>query len=609
MLIIIFSCGVPHFLVQPKPCISLLFGCWSTRASCKRPRCILCTQRHYKLGFLIVVFYGCGLDSASWCWTSLTQNSLWRIKSSFWCNEKVFTEMQVSQDDHLRAFWNPWCLYWSLINLSNKISSYPVLNDIQHLNAWLECFNNVIGIDFALNEKEHHETCRLRHAQGDQVRYNSVKRAIAQDRMIVFAALMKSVSHCTKATWILSKHLKQPDPTAAYMSLLKFSTKWSKSRLPAKPYKDFMQSARIDDGTWLSTLENFILYWKHQHNVYQTESLRYDFFSDSELIAMLDATVCLIKELIMSRSNAIQMDLHMLHMYLTWLMLHPNTILPLLPSNLVGTCLEWYRFSNRLVWLFLETLWLMGSASWLLALTSLADVLVLHSVNTNHFSWTGVMKFIVKISLHRIYTRPYEEQKPTKVDTLSPLSLASTTFSPNNQYYPPLHCTTKHHQPIFLPKTTHHHCWQHLNSTDEEKICVAILFSMQFLVLWMCKKVSLSFHTKSQWLTTPPLPWQQRTLYALISAHWPQAYWRVQGIWRTKWPTNTTSLILPKRKNTTPMTLAIWTLKQQRKNNRSHESWLHDWLQHIDTRGSRMANEDWLDELDGMRDDTATDTL
>ena len=78
---------------------------------------------------------------------------------------------------------------------------------------------------------------------------------------------------------------------------LEFSTKWSISRLTAKPYIDFMQSARIDDGTWLSTSENFILYWKYKHNVYQTESLRYNFFSDSELIAMLNATVCSIKEL------------------------------------------------------------------------------------------------------------------------------------------------------------------------------------------------------------------------------------------------------------------------------------------------------------------------
>ena len=60
---------------------------------------------------------------------------------------------------------------------------------------------------------------------------------------------------------------------------------------------DFMQSARIDDGSWLSTSENFILYWKYQHNMYRAKSLRYNFFSDSELIAMLDAAVCLIKKL------------------------------------------------------------------------------------------------------------------------------------------------------------------------------------------------------------------------------------------------------------------------------------------------------------------------
>ena len=44
-------------------------------------------------GFLVIVLYGCGLDAASWCWygfgsltlqwTSLIQNSFWRIKGFF----------------------------------------------------------------------------------------------------------------------------------------------------------------------------------------------------------------------------------------------------------------------------------------------------------------------------------------------------------------------------------------------------------------------------------------------------------------------------------------------------------------------------------------------
>ena len=167
----------------------------------------------------------------------------------------------------------------------------------------------------------------------DQAWYNSVKRAIAHDRMFVLAALMKSISPCTKATWILSKHLKQHDPTAAYMSLLEFSTKWWKSRLAAKPYMDFMQSARIDNGTWHSTSENFILYWKYQHNLYWTESLRYDFFLDSDLIAMLDATVCLIKELYHVKIQSISdgSKYNMMHMYLAWSMPHPDMILLLFP--------------------------------------------------------------------------------------------------------------------------------------------------------------------------------------------------------------------------------------------------------------------------------------
>ena len=120
--------------------------------------------------------------------------------------------------------------------------------------------------------------------------------------MFVFAALMKAVSPCIKATWILSKHLKQHD--CSYSQLLtclfflnSLPSGQTLDSLDAKPYMDFMQSARIDDVTWLSTSENFIPYWKYQHNMYQNESLRYDFFLHSELIAMLNAAVCSIKEL------------------------------------------------------------------------------------------------------------------------------------------------------------------------------------------------------------------------------------------------------------------------------------------------------------------------
>ena len=94
---------------------------------------------------------------------------------------------------------------------------------------------------------------------------------------------------------------------------------------------DFMQSARIDDGTWLSTLENFILYWKNQHNMYWTESLRYNLFSYSKLIAMLNATVCLIKGLhhvkIQCDSDGSTYDAYVSHL----IDAAPNMILFLLP--------------------------------------------------------------------------------------------------------------------------------------------------------------------------------------------------------------------------------------------------------------------------------------
>ena len=56
------------------------------------------------------------------------------------CKLAKMTISEHSETHYARA------AYWSLIDLLNKISSYPVLEDIQQLDAWSESFKNAIGI-------------------------------------------------------------------------------------------------------------------------------------------------------------------------------------------------------------------------------------------------------------------------------------------------------------------------------------------------------------------------------------------------------------------------------------------------------------------------------
>ena len=84
-------------------------------------------------------------------------------------------------------------------------------------------------MDFPSNELEHLHTRLLSQCTDDREGYNSIKRQNVCERLFFFDAIRKSVLPCNKATWIVSKHLEQHDPKAAFMYLLKFSTKWSKA--------------------------------------------------------------------------------------------------------------------------------------------------------------------------------------------------------------------------------------------------------------------------------------------------------------------------------------------------------------------------------------------
>ena len=137
-----------------------------------------------------------------------------------------------------------------------------------------------------------------------------------------------------------------------------------------------------------------------------------------------------------------------------------------------------------------------------------------------------------------------------KLTLCPPFSLASTTFSANNQYYPPLHHTTEHHQSIFLPKTTHHCHWQHLKSMDWENFCGAIYFFMQILVLQMharryhfefLHKITMTNNNSTTAMTMEDTICSD--MCSLTSA-------LLEGTrnLKNKMANNATSLILPKRK-------------------------------------------------------------
>jgi hypothetical protein len=96
----------------------------------------------------------------------------------------------------------------------------------------------------------------------------------------------------------------------SYAELQEHHLKSTKASLSAVKILGYITSAKIGEGSWHGTAENFILNWQEQTHFYEQLTLSSGHFSDEQKLTMLQTAVQPLQELCQVKATAALLKVH-----------------------------------------------------------------------------------------------------------------------------------------------------------------------------------------------------------------------------------------------------------------------------------------------------------
>jgi hypothetical protein len=126
-----------------------------------------------------------------------------------------------------------------------------------------------------------------------------------QEKQKYLYAFLESKVETAKGKAIIRKHESAFDAQKAYAeSLHEHHLKSTKASLCSVKILGCITSAKIGDGSWHGTAENFILNWQEQIRLYERLTPTAGHFSDEQKLTMLQTAVCPLQELCQVEATA-----------------------------------------------------------------------------------------------------------------------------------------------------------------------------------------------------------------------------------------------------------------------------------------------------------------
>jgi hypothetical protein len=117
-------------------------------------------------------------------------------------------------------------------------------------------------------------------------------------------ALLESKVETAKGKAIICKHESSFDAQKAYTELQDHHLTSTKASLSSVTILGYITSAKIGDGSWHGTAENFIFNWQEQICLYELLTSSSGHFSDEQKLTMLQTAVYPLQELRQVKATA-----------------------------------------------------------------------------------------------------------------------------------------------------------------------------------------------------------------------------------------------------------------------------------------------------------------
>jgi hypothetical protein len=185
------------------------------------------------------------------------------------------------------------------IGIKRDPSVYPVLKD--------ELWNNNWHCSFA-NQARAQDVSDVLYPTYLPITPEDVD--LFQEKKKHVYAILEPKVETAKGKAILHKHESTFDAQKAYAELQEHHLKFTKASLSPVEILGYITSAKIGDGSWHGTAENFILNWQEQICLYERLTPTSGHFSDEQKLTMLQTAVHPIQELHQVKATAALIKVH-----------------------------------------------------------------------------------------------------------------------------------------------------------------------------------------------------------------------------------------------------------------------------------------------------------
>jgi hypothetical protein len=178
-------------------------------------------------------------------------------------------------------------------------SVYPTLKDELWNDNWHRSFAN------QARAQDLSDVLNAAH-----VPTTSVESDLFQEKQKFLYAVLESKVETAKGKAIIHKYERSFNAQKAYAELQTHHLTSTKASLSSVKILGYITSAKIGDGSWHGTAENFILNWKEQIRLYEWLTATSSHFSDEQKLTMLQTAVHPLQELRQVKATAALLKVH-----------------------------------------------------------------------------------------------------------------------------------------------------------------------------------------------------------------------------------------------------------------------------------------------------------
>ena len=139
---------------------------------------------------------------------------------------------------------------------------------------------------------------------------SAVDIALFEEKQKYLYAVLEAKVETAKGKSIIRSYESTYDAQKAYADLKAHHLKSTKASLSSTKILEYITSAKVGDGSWHGTAENFILNWQEQVRLYERLVPTSDHFSDGQKRVMLQTAVHPLQELRQVKATAEMLKVH-----------------------------------------------------------------------------------------------------------------------------------------------------------------------------------------------------------------------------------------------------------------------------------------------------------